>query len=89
MIITSQLASYNATSHFFTQVMRSGQAVELNSPLILLQNKKSHFFMMVAKTGPEASRKLYEMALEADQKRSIGYGDESELHSITLFETAC
>ncbi len=62
--------------------MSSGQVIELNSPLILLQNKKSHFSMMVAKTGPEASGKLYEMAVEAERKRNKGSTDNHEVRNI-------
>ena len=47
--------------------MSDGQAVEFDSPLALLQDKKSCFFAMVARTGNEAARRLCQMAIEADR----------------------
>ena len=56
--------------------MSDGQAVEFDSPIALLQNKKSLFSSMVAKTGSEASRRLYQMATESDRARNR----EAQLH---------
>ena len=51
------------------QVMSDGQVLEYDTPLALLKNRKSQFFAMVSKTGTEASRRLYQMAVEADRER--------------------
>ena len=43
---------------------------EFDSPYDLLQNPQSLFYKMVQKTGPSASRKLHQMALDAQQVRA-------------------
>ena len=45
--------------------MSNGQVKEFDSPYELLQNPRSLFYKMVQKTGPSASRKLYQMVLDA------------------------
>ena len=45
--------------------MDAGQIMEWDEPHVLLQNSKSLFKTMVDTTGPSASRKLFQMALEA------------------------
>ena len=45
---------------------------EFDSPYDLLQNPRSLFYKMVQKTGPSASRKLYQMAREAHIQRQSG-----------------
>ena len=50
--------------------MNNGQVIEFAPPISLLQDKKSQFSHMVRKTGPEASRRLYQMTIEADRKRN-------------------
>ena len=47
------------------QVMSNGRVKEFASPYRLLQNSDSQLYKMVEKTGPEASQKLHQMALEA------------------------
>ncbi len=64
------------------QVMSEGQVLEIGTPLALLENRRSHFFAMVSKTGDEASRKLYQLAVDADwqrnkPRREVG-GDECD-----------
>ena len=49
--------------------MHRGQVRELDSPFALLQRPHSLFRRMVEQTGPSASRKLLQMALEAHQSR--------------------
>lgn len=51
--------------------MGEGQVVEYDSPLALLEKEKSQFSAMVSKTGLEASRGLYQMAIEADRERNL------------------
>ena len=51
------------------QVMNKGQVKEFDSPYTLLQTQTSLFRKMVDRTGPSASRKLYQMALEAHLRR--------------------
>ena len=57
------------TSISLPQVMNRGQVRELDSPYALLQRPHSQFHRMVEQTGPSASRKLLQMALEAHQWR--------------------
>ena len=45
--------------------MEDGQVIEFDSPLALLHKPESYFTKMVDNTGPEASRRLYQMAREA------------------------
>ncbi len=45
--------------------MSNGRVKEFDSPYRLLQNSDSQLYKMVEKTGPEASQKLHQMALEA------------------------
>ena len=45
--------------------MSSGQVKEFETPYSLLQKPDSLLYKMVEKTGPAASRKLHQMALEA------------------------
>ena len=52
--------------------MSDGQVLEFDRPLALLHNKNSEFFRMVSKAGTDASRNLYQMALEADTHRRTG-----------------
>ena len=42
-----------------------GQLKEFDTPYQLLQNPRSQLRKMVEKTGPSASRKLHQMALDA------------------------
>ena len=60
---------------FHVQVMNNGQMKEYASPYRLLQNPSSLLFKMVEKTGPEASRELHKMAMDArsrvNRKQSI------------------
>ena len=49
--------------------MNRGQVREIDSPYALLQRPRSLFHRMVEQTGPSASRKLHQMALEAYQSR--------------------
>ena len=45
--------------------MSQGQLREFDSPYNLLQNKSSLLHNMVEKTGPDSSRQLFQMALDA------------------------
>ena len=47
------------------QVMHNGQVQEFASPYRLLQNPDSMLYKMVEKIGPEASKKLHQMAINA------------------------
>ena len=47
------------------QVMSRGQVKEFDTPFHLLQNSNSQLYKMVEKTGPTASQKLHQMALDA------------------------
>ena len=74
---------------YLLQVMKEGQVSEFDSPLNLLHNKNSDFSHMVAKTGTEASHKLYQMAAKADALRrteavdsQVGLGE-----SPVIYET--
>ena len=49
-------------------MMSNGQIKEFGSPYRLLQNPDSQLYNMVEKTGPEASEKLHQMAIEARSK---------------------
>ena len=49
--------------------MNRGQVKEFDQPYQLLQQPNSLFRRMVDQTGEIASRKLYEMAQEADLRR--------------------
>ena len=49
--------------------MNRGQVKEFDQPYLLLQQPNSLFRRMVDQTGEIASRKLYEMAQEADLRR--------------------
>jgi hypothetical protein len=51
------------------QVLSNGEAKEFASPYRLLQNHNSQFYQMVQKTGPEASKKLHDMANAARATR--------------------
>lgn len=51
--------------------MKDGQVIEFDSPIALLHKSDSLFTQMVEKTGPEASRRLYQMANEADRKKKL------------------
>ena len=55
--------------------MDNGSVKEFASPYRLLQNSGSQLYKMVEKTGPEASRKLHQMALDArsrlNRKQSV------------------
>ena len=53
------------------QVMGDGKVLEYDSPLALLENKKSEFYAMVEKMGAEASRRLHQMAKEADREKKL------------------
>ena len=46
-----------------------GQLKEFDTPYQLLQNPRSQLRRMVEKTGPSASRKLHQMALDAHLKQ--------------------
>ena len=46
-------------------MMSNGRVKEFGSPYRLLQNPDSQLYKMVEKTGPEASEKLHQMAIEA------------------------
>ena len=48
-----------------SQVVSRGQLKEFDTPYQLLQNPRSQLRRMVEKTGPSASRKLHQMALDA------------------------
>lgn len=41
--------------------MSLGKVVEFDTPYKLLQRATSHFYKMVDKTGPEASKQLHNM----------------------------
>lgn len=45
--------------------MSKGQLKEYDSPYHLLQNSQSLLYNMVKKTGPNAAKKLQQMALDA------------------------
>ena len=47
------------------QAMDNGTVKEFDSPYNLLQDHRSLFYKMVQKTGPSASKKLQQMALDA------------------------
>ena len=49
--------------------MDNGEVKELDSPYNLLQDPRSLFYKMVQKTGPSASKKLQQMALDAHLAR--------------------
>ena len=49
--------------------MDIGAVKELDTPYNLLQDHRSLFYKMVQKTGPSASKKLQQMALEAHLAR--------------------
>ena len=51
------------------QVMDKGCVGEFGPPHLLLQNPASHLKRMVDKTGPDASKKLHQMAVDAHQRR--------------------
>ena len=51
------------------QVMSRGCILEFDTPYALLQDSQSQLRMMVEHTGPIASKKLYQMALEAHQHK--------------------
>ena len=61
--------------------MSNGQVKEFDSPYELLQNPRSLFYKMVQKTGPSASRKLYQMAREAHLERQF---DPTSSRSVLL-----
>jgi len=45
--------------------MSDGRIHDFASPYRLLQNSNSLLFKMVEKTGPETSKKLHQMAIQA------------------------
>ena len=49
--------------------MDNGEVKELDSPYNLLQDPRSLFYKMVQKTGPSASKKLQQMALDVHLAR--------------------
>ena len=49
--------------------MSNGELKEVDSPYNLLQDTRSLFYNMVQKTGPSASNKLQQMALDAHLAR--------------------
>lgn len=49
--------------------MDNGEVREFDSPYNLLQDARSLFYRMVQKTGPSASKKLQQMALDAHLAR--------------------
>ena len=51
--------------------MGDGQLLEYDSPCALLENQESQFSAMVSQTGAEASRRLYQMAMEADSGEKV------------------
>lgn len=51
--------------------MGDGQVLEYDTPLALLENKRSEFSAMVERMGTEASQKLYQMAVEADRAKNL------------------
>lgn len=55
--------------------MNKGQVKEYDRPYILLQRPESQLKRMVEQTGPTASKKLYQMALEAQRRRPSYVGD--------------
>ena len=50
--------------------MNRGQVKEFDRPYRLLQQPNSLFHRMVEQTGEVAARKLFEMAQEAEQRRT-------------------
>ncbi len=50
--------------------MSNSRVKEYASPYSLLQNSNSQLYKMVEKTGPEASQKLHQMALEARSRKN-------------------
>ena len=50
--------------------MSDGEVKEFDSPYNLLQDPSSLFYKMVQKTGPSASKKLQQMALDAHLARN-------------------
>ncbi len=66
------------------QVMNNGQVKEFDSPYTLLQNPGSQFKRMVEQTGPYASRKLYQMAVEAYKLRCVAPQKQGVLHQRLL-----
>ena len=59
------------TVNYCYQVMDGGQIVECAEPLVLLQDPSSVLKTMVDKTGPTASRELYQIAATAHQTKSL------------------
>ena len=49
--------------------MDSGAVKEFDTPYNLLQDHRSLFYKIVQKTGPSASKKLQQMALDAHLAR--------------------
>ena len=60
---------YSSYPDITFQVMNRGQVKEFGSPYNLLQDHRSLFYKMVQKTGPSASKKLQQMALDAHLSR--------------------
>jgi ATP-binding cassette subfamily C (CFTR/MRP) protein 4 len=50
--------------------MSKGQVKEFDSPYNLLQNENSLLTKMVEKTGPSASKKLHQMAMDTHLSRT-------------------
>lgn len=65
--------------------MKDGQVAEFDSPLALLHDKNSEFSQMVAKTGAEASHKLYQMAQETYTHREVEGTDSSEHQTEVVY----
>ena len=53
------------------QVLKNGVVKEFDSPYTLLQDPNSKFFLMVEKTGLNASGRLHQMALESHLKKKL------------------
>ena len=59
--------------------MKQGHVEEYDNPYILLQNSNSLFRKMVEFTGSTASRKLYQMAVEA-HLRKVGIQCQTDVN---------
>ena len=77
--------SYKCRPFLFFKVVSRGHLKEFDSPYHLLQNPNSQFRKMVERTGPSASRKLHQMALDAHLRwkkleQQAGATDELRIH---------
>ena len=63
---------------YHSQVMDDGRIVEYDEPGILLQDPNSLLKTMVDRTGPSASRKLYQIAKETFEGRKKGGVDQTK-----------